>query len=242
MIGSAVRVEFIPQSDLARDVLLPPQPAIQHLPDWYRAMPAHIGTDRRAGLSPLNHMATNTTAKACSPLLDAFASGYIWVAQADIEVRWVGNQYLFRWRTEGKLVESHTADQHPGMPAAHGGADFAMKWECHFRVRTPPGYSTLFTHPLNRHDLPFRTFTGVVDTDTYPLNVNFPFQLIGDPQEQMIIEAGTPLCQLIPFRRQAWKSEVGTLDCGEVRRNQFEFLSRITRSYKSQFWHRKSFT
>lgn len=204
-------------------------------------MPVHVGTDRRAGLSPLNHMATNTTAKACSPLLDAFSAGYMWTAQADIEVRLVGGQYLFRWRTEGKLVESHTVDQHPGMPPAYGGADFAMKWECHFRIRTPRGYSTLFTHPLNRHDLPFRTFTGIVDTDEYPLNVNFPFQLIGEPQEQLIIPAGTPLCQLIPFRREDWRGKVGECDETEVKRNQYFFLSRIARSYKSRFWHRKSF-
>ena len=234
-------IRFTPQTDLGAESFVRPQPAVTVLPDWYRAMPLHVGGDRTAGISGHDMTTPNTTGKACSPFLDGLTMGYMWTAQADIEVRHVAGEYIFRWRTPGTLVGSHSRDQHPGMPPAVGGTDFALKWECDFRVETPRGYSTLFTHPMNRHDLPFRTFTGVVDTDVYPLNVNFPFQWIGEPKEITIIPAGTPLCQIIPFRRDHWQSVEGTYDPEVVRQNRFAFLSRITRAYKSRFWHRKVF-
>ena len=236
------KIKFIPQSREAAELYSPPQPAMKNLPTWYKEMPLYMGIDRSAGLSGQNAKATNTTMKACSPFLDAMGMGYIYVAQADIEIRHVAGQYVLRWRTDDVLVELHSKDQHPGMPPAYGGTDFAMKWECGFRIQTPPGYSTLYTHPMNRHDLPFRTFSGVIETDTYPLVSNFPFQLVGEPKDITIIEAGTPLCQMIPFKREDWRSSLGDFNEVEIRQNRHKFLGRIVRSYKSQYWRKKVFT
>src|SRR5215472_2332366 len=49
--------------------------------------------------------------------------------------------------------------------------DGEFSWD----FETPPGYSLLCTHPINRTDLPFRTVTGLVDCDTfYDTPLNFP--------------------------------------------------------------------
>ena len=46
-------------------------------------------------------------------------------------------------------------------------------------IHTETGYATFFTHPLNHLDLPFRTLSSVVDTDSFDaLPVHFPMVLV----------------------------------------------------------------
>ena len=63
--------------------------------------------------------------------------------------------------------------------------------------------------PLNRPNGVFEAVAGVVDTDTYSAHIHFPFFPIG-PDGVHIIEKGTPLVQIFPFRRAdaAIESEV----------------------------------
>ena len=73
-------------------------------------------------------------------------------------------------------------------------------------IKTPPGYSVLFTHPMNWHYLPFYSLSGVVDTDTYTMPVLFPFMMKNNFEG--IIPKGTPVIQIIPFKRDDWKSNI----------------------------------
>jgi hypothetical protein len=57
-------------------------------------------------------------------------------------------------------------------------------------------------------DLPFTILPGVVDTDRYTAPVNFPF-LINDPNFEGLIPAGTPIAQVIPFKREPWEMSIG---------------------------------
>ena len=41
-------------------------------------------------------------------------------------------------------------------------------------ITTPPGYSTLFVPPLNNSDDRFSIIAGIVDTDTFKNEINFP--------------------------------------------------------------------
>jgi antitoxin (DNA-binding transcriptional repressor) of toxin-antitoxin stability system len=78
-------------------------------------------------------------------------------------------------------------------------------WFPEWSVETPPGYSALYTHPLNRFELPFLTVSGIIDNDKVILPGSMPFFVkegfVG------IIEAGTPIAQIIPFKREDWESE-----------------------------------
>ena len=238
-------ITFQPINDIASELLEPPKPAAGFVPEWYRKMPPYIEDDTTAGISVGNNSQPNTTAKGCSPFLDALTAGYVWAAPADIEVRRKDDNYMFRWRTEGDFVTAHSPNPHPGRPAMQDGGDWVMKWAFHFKIITPEGYSTLFTHPHNRHDLPFRTFTGIVDTDSYQLAVQFPFQFsntVIENDDIYIIEKGTPLCQMTPFKRDEWVSEEAELDLADTRKSVFDFRTKIVRSYKSQFWTRKVFS
>ena len=170
--------------------------------------------------------------------------GYIWSAPSDFEIRDNGDKtYDFKWRTEEKILETqHIKEQHPGMKFGSNTEDFVMKWSFNFIIQTPDGYSTMFTHPLNRYDLPFRTLSGVVDTDSYPIPVLFPFIMIsGAIKERVIIEKGTPLCQFFVIKRDPWHSAKKNISENDYRKNASRLTSKIVRSYKSQFWKKKIF-
>jgi hypothetical protein len=60
---------------------------------------------------------------------------------------------------------------------------------------------------------------GVVDTDEYIAPVNFPF-VLNDINFEGLIPAGTPMAQVIPFKRDSWKMVFGdeekTIDQSKV--------------------------
>jgi hypothetical protein len=243
MVGEKMKINFISTTEYSKNVFEYPTPATLSIPAWFKNMPALIKGQKSVGIGQGGVLASNTTLKSCTPFLDALSAGYVWTAPADIEIKKENGEYFFRWRVEPILISEHSADQHPGLPPAYNGKDFVLKWSFSYVITTPPGYSTFFTHPINRHDLPFRTFSGVVDTDKYPLPVQFPFQLIDkDIEDRIIIEEGTPLCQFFPIKREGWSSSKSSMSPEEVEKTGFNFKKKIVRAYKTRYWNKKSFT
>jgi len=108
-----------------------------------------------------------------------------------------------------------------------------------------PGYSCLFTPPLNRVDERFEIINGVVDTDIYKEYINFPFFLkkdyllknVKDGKFFSIIEKGTPYCQIIPFKRESWKMKIEEGDLGVPG----DMFTEKFNWYRNKIWHRKSY-
>jgi hypothetical protein len=76
------------------------------------------------------------------------------------------------------------------------------KFHNFWTIVTPPGWSCLFVSPLNRPNGIFEVISGIVDTDSYTAPVHFPFFATG-PDGLHVIEKGSPMVQVIPFRRDA---------------------------------------
>jgi hypothetical protein len=238
-----MKIQFEPANSEAHIYFETPKPASSLIPEWYKDMPVHMDNEKITGLNKESVAVSNLTLKGCSPFLDALTSGYTFTLASDLEFRnHPGKGINIRWATNVEILGSHGTEQAPGLPVPFGGSDGLLKWKPGWRVITPPGYSCLFTHPFNRHELPFRTFTGVVDTDSYPLGVEFPFQLLQVIDKDIfILEKGTPICQILPFKRDSWKSEEIKFDEKANKKNVFLLKSKIVRSYKNQFWHKKSY-
>lgn len=234
-----MEIEFIEYNEFSKLFYDIPQNSIKSVPKWYKDIPSVIGNEKKRGLSKTNNEATNTTIKSCMPFLDAMSLGYIWSLPADLEISNDGENLNFKWRTEDTLVTFHDPEQHPGLPNAYNGYDIVGKWNFDYVIKTPKGYGTFFTHPVNRHDLPFRTFSGFVDTDKYSVPVQFPFQWLDKNSEKIILEKGTPLCQFFPVKRDSWHSKKIDYDLDRSRRNMYNLKSKIVNSYKNQFRSKK---
>lgn len=232
-------LKLVPMSEYALEIN-PIIPARSAIPEWYKSSPQRIeGTSTHLLVG--KPIATTSTYKGCSPFLDGLTAGYMAVLTADIEVTRndVGMPY-FMWRTPFRtLVSDHTPDQWQGMQPPKGYAPLVMKWVPDVALQPPAGYSILFTHPMNRYDLPFLTLSGIVDTDTYHEQVLFPFWIREDFQG--VLEKGTPICQFFPFKREDWKTEQQLFDARTVFLEREALFSRVVRSYKSQFWVKKRY-
>lgn len=215
-----------------------PVPAKKILPDWYKDMSSYIRgkkeifTEEAAGV-------TSSTIKKCMPVFDALTAGYIIPLPCDVYVFQENGAPAFKWPDQIAYVGKHAASQLGGHPASTGfpPAKFINTWI----IKTPPGYSCMFIPPMH-HGNVFKVLEGIVDTDTYHGAVEFPFQL-NDVSWEGLIPAGTPMVQVIPFKRESWSHEV--INTAKEAESQF-IVSKSLRSvffeaYKNKFWHKKDF-
>jgi hypothetical protein len=184
----------------------------------------------------------NLTIKKCIPLRDSMSMGYIIPTIADIQVKNIENtsEKFLNWLLpDAKLITGHNEEQLPLLPVDEEFQRFAYKWTNPYFIKTPKGYSSLFITPMH-HDLPFYCLPGVVDTDTYPGVVHFPFLV--KKNFQGIIEKGTPMIQVIPFKRDEWLSEIDNSGEGYDPIDGISLVrSKIIASYRNQFWNKKTF-
>lgn len=170
--------------------ILHPHTSTKNVPSWYRKM---LGVNE--GIQ---------TIKKCVPFLDSLSMGYHIPLPADI--LWDPKEKKFLTNASTDIYTEHFASQTDGMILPPEFDPQPHKWSNYWHIKTPKGYSTLFIHPLNRLDLPFYSMSGVVDTDSHPLIINFPFFLRKDFEG--VIKAGTPMIQAIPFKRDKWSSKI----------------------------------
>lgn len=173
-------------------VIAPPVPARAYLPDWFRKLPA-------VDEARLSTTDTGLTIKRCMPFLDAMATGWIipLAATVRLEIREGGRRVEAGWDFDRAMVSEHGDHQVRGNP---WGDRPPRKFHNYWTIETPPGWSCLFVAPLNRPNGVFEILAGVVDTDAYRSTIHFPFFATG-ADGLHVIEKGSPLAQVIPFRR-----------------------------------------
>jgi hypothetical protein len=195
--------------------LPPPVPAVQGLPDWLRAMPAQAFSAMAA--------ADDDTVKRCPPFVDAMTSGFLIPLICDVTVK----DGEFTWDNDlppgGAVsyarspVGLHDAGQATGTPLFDPDR-FLVKFHNLWTIEAPDGYSLLFTHPVNRFDLPFTTLTGLVDCDRYhDAWINFPAHW-HDMDFNGVLPKGTPVAQCFPVRRETWAVETAAFTDEDAQR------------------------
>lgn len=213
-----------------------PIPAKKFVPDWYKKLEKFLGS----GNSPKfvnGHV--NKTAKHCMPLLDGFTAGYMVVTWVDILVEQREGKPVLQWAGGPDIVKMRPSAGNDFMPvpAGHDSANFVWCNQTH--IKTPVGYSIMVTHPSNRFDLPFTTLSGVIDTDTPLHDGNLPFFL--KEGFEGTIPKGTPIFQVVPFKRENWESKIDRSISNEANKNAFDAGSVLFGWYKSTVWKRKTY-
>jgi hypothetical protein len=213
-----------------------PVPAITHIPEWYRNMSSFKDNEKKLRVGG---RATNQTIKRCIPFMEAMTAGYYITLPADVMVSKADDgTSQINWLTNVDFITTHDVFQTAEFPIPNEYEFLPFKFMNFFLIKTPPGYSSLFVHPLNRPDLPFMSFSGFVDTDTHDVGIHFPFLLRKDFEG--VIEKGTPIIQVIPIKRDEWQSDVSkTAKASESFAKIEKYFSYVTRAYKKLAWHRK---
>jgi len=185
-------------------------PASKALPEWYKKIEV-----REPGRAPW----TIPTVKACMPFFDAMVQGYIIPLWADLyvttEINEDGNPYpVFRWGERGDtVIDSHEVNQTMGVPAMEKslGGGPAWKFISPWLIETPKNYSTLFVPPLNNAHPHFEVISAIVSTDCYSQFIHFPFVWRGPADWEGVILQGTPVVQLIPFKRDDFRHDISAI-------------------------------
>jgi hypothetical protein len=225
-----------------------PIPAKLNIPEWYKK---------------LNHTLNVKTIKGCMPFLDTLTSGYILKMPQDFSIKHnvkndQGNlDSFFTYGLGGQtsIIEAKAINLNTNRSQVHSklqleGSPFIEKnknlnfykilnpW----KITTPKGYSCLFISPLNNADDRFSIISGIVDTDTFQGEINFPIVINGDkyPVLDDTIKKGTPYVQVIPFKRDSWKMTLKPTKQKEIQNNRLFYELKLINYYKDKFWNKKS--
>jgi hypothetical protein len=212
-----------------------PKPATASVPEWYKELPSYMAGEKK----PTGDGSTTGTIKRCMPVFDAITGGYILYTYTDIWVSKKDEQLWYEWPSFNP-ISWHPIEQAPNHPNRNGHQESYPKWINPWSIQTPLGYSTLFVQPFHRESL-FTILPGVVDTDQYNAPVNFPF-VLNDTNYEGLIPAGTPMAQVIPFKRDSWEMNIGTQeDFDKQNKTSVRLRTRFFDSYKSQFRQLKEY-
>lgn len=205
-----------------------PVPAVKKAPGFYKAIRPQ--TDVQPDTS---------TVKRCIPVLDALSAGFVIPLWADLHVIAKDGELNFTFPRKIPMpssMETHGYVQFPGHPLADKPyGKYFMKFMNPWVVETAPGYSCLFTAPLNHLETRFKVLDGIVDTDTYHSNVNFPFLWTGGDGE-FFIPKGTPLMQVIPYKRETFTLEIGVTDDDRRSNVNARLGTHLKEGYRKEFW------
>jgi hypothetical protein len=232
-----MKIKFKKELDLVSDFYIP-KPATSFLPDWYKNMPTYIN---------IKEIPKKPTIKKCIPVFDAMTAGYIITTWTDIIVEIKEENGIrfpyFHWSSstpQTKPIEFHELEQVANYPFKQQIAS-APKFMNAWSISTPPGYSCLFINPMHNTSKNFRILEGIVDTDKSTIAVNFPF-ILTNLEFEGLIPAGTPIAQVIPFKRDKWEHEIDFEFIDLNKKDVFKTIRSVfVHGYKNFLWTRKEF-
>ena len=227
-----------------------PIPTKLNIPEWYKK---------------LEHTLLNKTVKGCMPFLDTLTSGYLLKMPQDFNVRHnidnkneKGEEFKDSFQTFGlhdagmliyskyinlnSGVDIHPIKQLKGSPLIDKNKNLPFyKILNPWKIKTPKGYSCLFVPPLNNSDDRFSIIPGIVDTDTFPNEINFPIVINGDkyPILEDTIKKGTPYVQIIPFKRNNWKMKLSSRKQKDIQKSRLFYGLKLLNIYKDKYWNKK---
>jgi hypothetical protein len=212
-----------------------PVPAKEVIPKWYKDLSRYSVGNK---LSIDGSGGANMGVKACMPFLDSLTSGYIIKLHCDILVEWQDeDNFTMKWTSDIPPLTPRGKAIAESIPTTEGYTPFLQAWEIKYCFKAPKGYSVLITQPFNRLDLPTLATSGIVDADSGIGTGGVPFAL--KKGFSGIIEAGTPILQMMPFKREDWKKEL--IDPEQTEGWSARPRNKITGWYKSELWQRKTY-
>lgn len=228
-----MKIEFVPTDEQTESFVSPPIPAKDVLAEWYKKMPRFHGGQPKI----INGAVENNSIKACYPFYDAMASGYIQKTWCDIHISFDGSSARYNFSCGPEIIGIRDS---VNIKLSDDYWPIEFVWKVRWSIKTPPGWGYMMVSPSNRFDLPFHSPSGIVDSDVfnYVEAGDYPFY-IKKSFNDFIIPEGTPMYQIIPFKRENWKSKTLKLDENKIKKNTFQLKKNFIGGYKKFFYQKK---
>lgn len=226
-------IEFEYLDEYSFEVCEKPVPGSKSLPKWFKEMGPYEG-DKLA----VRDRISSASAKKCTPMLDGMISGYTVHLWSDVIVEWESNTPYIDWRVSHDVFALH-GESSRDIPPPVGYHNTVFKYLTWFRVKLPSGYSMIVQPPANRNPLPFMAVPAIIDSGV-SIDTNIPVWISKDAKG--VIEAGTPIAQLIPFKKERWTSSFSQISPQRHTINEDKgFKKTIANNYVKNIWNRKEF-
>ena len=180
-------------------------------PDWWKTMK----------VADMNQGMPNKTIRSCPAMDDWLKTGWILLANRDFHIKsgysktdsddkrfMAVDPESNKWADDGNGSGTHPSHQTlDGFDylGTGGPVKDAFKMKNPWCISTPKGYSCFYLDPFLFQNDYFATWQGIIDTDSFRLNYDNA-QIIFYPKvdHDFVIKKGTPLCQIIPYKREEW--------------------------------------
>lgn len=228
-------ISFYIQDKATASLLIQPTPASRFLPEWYKKQPAAIESHKDMSIGN-----PAVTIKKCMPVFDAMTAGYYLYAPCDIYINATNPEEIVKSIPQGmelrqeRFFAKHAREQYSHL--AYDKSKFhndVVRMTPGWSVGTPDGYSALFISPISADASPLYMVPGIIDTDQYVSDGHFSFLV--DKTFNGVIRRGTPLVQVIPFKRESWTSKFANEAESQERHKKQRGIIRstFTNAYKS---------
>lgn len=155
------------------------------------------------------------TVKVCPGLPDFFSEGYVIPMWCDATIQYIKETNEWVW-SMGRPEPSNpfVAEPHSNAqmldhvtPSFKGvDASYIFKFVSPWRIITPKGYSVIQIPMFYEFNKEFSVAPGVIHTDVHhEVNPQIMYHGTGEP---IFIKMGTPLFQIIPFKRTEYSLEI----------------------------------
>jgi hypothetical protein len=237
------KISFYPFSEKTKSFAPEPVPASKAVPDWYKRQPGTIDEE-----TFIKNGVTSSTIKRCMPIFDYMTAGYIIPIPCDIyidatnpeKIEWSVPQSMKMFASD--MIATHAPEQYDHFPIDKNKYHKQLFRIMPFwAVKTPPGYSTLFMHPLHKDPLPFLSIGGLIDSDKFISDGHL--SMLIEKDFKGVIKQGTPFAQVIPFLREDWEMELIDADESnkELQKQRLSLRSSFVNGYRNKMRSKKEF-
>lgn len=237
------KIKFYPFNASTIEFAPAPIPTSKLLPEWYKKQPGIVKDD-----AAIQNGVINSTVKKCMPMFDILTAGYVIVAPCDIHLDATDPEKLSysvpisMKQFQSDMFASHAPEQYDHYPIDQSKYHKTLLRIMPFwSISTPAGYGTLFAQPFHREDTGLFAMSAIVDTDTFISEGHLSFLV--KKGFKGVIKQGTPLVQLIPFKRDDWESEIVNVEESNKKlfSQRLNLRSTFANGYKEKFRFKKEY-
>jgi hypothetical protein len=224
------------------DIFPEPEAISKNLPDWFKEQPVYFNNDKTVynGFQKI-------TVKKCPAIFDIMSCGYILKCPIDIFIDTTVSPPKFDIppqfaNLKYPIMSFHSSEQVSHYPIDKDNEiDYVIRINMVWLVSTEKGHSSLFIDPQHKDRSPLRTVSAIIDTDVFQSDGNFSFFV--QKNFKGILKMGTPLVQVVPFKRDNWESSINKKfdPISGLRYQRFKVRSMFSNGYKKFFWNKKEY-
>jgi len=237
-----IKIEFIPKYRLYKKAFPEPVSVASSIPEWWKHQESYLNNNQ-----DIHKGTMMLTIKKCQSIFDSMTFGYYLKCPMDIFIDATGDKIKVELTSEimglhqQYILSHHLKEQMSKYPIPDYFHEEIIRIHPMWLVKTEEGHSALFISPMHAEDSPIKAISGVIDTDAYASDGYLSFFV--KKGFKGIVKQGTPIIQVIPFKREDWESSISDdrQSDTKLKEKTLQVRSVFQNGYRMKFWKKKTY-